>query len=53
MARQGFALLGQNLTDDSYWFTGFGSSLVQARFMADPHQVLCLSDSAGLEGEAQ
>ncbi|MFK7829379.1 MAG: TonB-dependent receptor [Congregibacter sp.] len=29
-------LAGKNLTDEEYWFTGFGFSLVQARFMADP-----------------
>ena len=29
-------LAGKNLTDQDYWFTGFGFSLVQARFMADP-----------------
>lgn len=31
-----FRLAGKNLTDEEYWFTGFGFSLVQARFMADP-----------------
>lgn len=29
-------LSAKNLTDENYWFTGFGFSLVQARFMADP-----------------
>ncbi|MFV8819339.1 TonB-dependent receptor [Haliea sp. E17] len=30
------ALSGKNLTDEKYWFTGFGFSVVQPRFMADP-----------------
>ncbi len=30
------ALSGKNLTDEKYWFTGFGFSLVQPRYMADP-----------------
>lgn len=30
------ALNGKNLTDEKYWFTGFGFSVVQPRFMADP-----------------
>ena len=29
-------LAGKNLTDEEYWFTGFGFSVVAARFMADP-----------------
>ncbi|NVK56266.1 MAG: TonB-dependent receptor [Alteromonadaceae bacterium] len=29
-------LAGKNLTDEKYWFTGFGFSVVQPRFMADP-----------------
>lgn len=29
-------LAGKNLTDEQYWFTGFGFSVVQPRFMADP-----------------
>lgn len=36
MVWQSFALLGHNLTHGNYWFTGFGFSLVQACFMADP-----------------
>ncbi len=31
-----FSLAGKNLTDEKYWFTGFGFSVVQPRFMADP-----------------
>jgi iron complex outermembrane receptor protein len=30
------SLTGKNITDEKYWFTGFGFSLVQNRFMADP-----------------
>ncbi|WP_187276570.1 TonB-dependent receptor [Parahaliea maris] len=30
------ALSGKNLTDEKYWNTGFGFSVVQPRFMADP-----------------
>jgi iron complex outermembrane receptor protein len=29
-------LSGKNLGNEKYWFTGFGFSLVQTRFMADP-----------------
>lgn len=29
-------LAGKNLTDEDFWFTGFGFSLIQARFMSDP-----------------
>lgn len=29
-------LSGKNLTDDRYWTTGFGFSVVQPRFMGDP-----------------
>ena len=29
-------LAGKNLTDEKYWYTGFGFDVVQPRFMADP-----------------